>query len=127
MSSTVTPPFSPTHSSTTAPPSRRERRTRRRVLVSAWLVPVLVLGQFALVAVVPVVLVLVGTLRSARLQALRGWAIGLAAAYAVPLAIWAFSPDRAQSLSKDIHPVFAGLVVAAALAVAVRGHLLRRG
>ena len=128
MSSTVTPPF-PTDPSPTgpAPASRRERRSRRRVLVSAWLVPVLVLGQFALVAVVPVVLVLVGTVRSAPLRALRAWAIGLAAVYAVPMAIWAFRPDRAPSLSKDVHPVLAGLVVAAAVAVAVRAHLLRRG
>ena len=116
-------------STLSTPPSRsaaQVRRFPRRVLVAACLVPVLVIGQFALVAVVPVVLVLVGTFRSPQLRALRGWAIALGAAYAVPLASWALNPDRAQSLSKDIAPVAAGVVVAAALAVVVRHLTLRR-
>lgn len=97
----------------------RATRVPRSVIVSVWTVPVLIVGQFAILAVVPVAIVLIGTLRDARLRALRGWAAALAVAYAVPLALWAIGPDRAPSLSKDIHPVVAGLVVAVAVVVGV--------
>lgn len=102
------------------------RPVSRSVLVSALAVPVLVLGQFAMVAVLPVALVLIGTLRDARLRALRWWAAALTAAYATPLALWAIGPDRAPSLSKDMHPVFAALVSVTAVAVAIAYHVLRR-
>jgi hypothetical protein len=59
----------------------------RYVVVSAWAVPITVSGQFALLAVVSVALVLYGALRDTRTQALR-WPAGLAAVYATPLAIW---------------------------------------
>jgi hypothetical protein len=100
--------------------------TSKLVTISAWTVPVLVLGQFAMLAIVPVGLVLYGTLRKTRTVALRWLAGALTAAYAVPLAIWAIRPDPAPSLSKDISPVFAGIIVAAAIAVAVTSHVLRR-
>jgi hypothetical protein len=98
------------------------RRTPRSVLVSAWAVPVLVLGQFSMLAVVPVTLVLVGTLRHPGLRSLRPYGAALAAIYATPLAIWILRPDRAQSLSKDMHPVFLVLIVAAAAALLVKLH-----
>jgi hypothetical protein len=97
-------------------PVERGARSSRSVAVWAAAVPVLVIGQFAMVAVVPVVLVVVGTLRNARLRALRWWAGGLAAAYALPLALWAIGPERAPSLSEDMHPLLAALIVAAAIA-----------
>ncbi len=95
------------------------RRAPRSAIISAWAVPVMVLGQFAMIAIVPVALVLIGTLRDARLKALRWGAIALTAAYATPLALWAIGPERAQSLSKDMHPVFAAIIVAVGLAFAV--------
>ncbi|MFI9402416.1 hypothetical protein [Nocardia sp. NPDC052316] len=98
----------------------------RPVLIAAWAVPVLIVGQFAMVAIVAVTVVLIGTLRDARLRPLRRWAAALAVAYAVPLAIWTLRPEPAQSLSKDIHPLLAALVVVAGSAVALRHHLLRR-
>ncbi len=110
-------------------PVRADRTIRpgpRAVIVSAWLVPVMVLGQFAFLAVIPIALVLVGTLRNPRLRALRWWAAGLTAAYVVPVVLWVVGPDRAPSLSKDIHPVFAGLLVAAGVAVAIRYHTIRK-
>ena len=100
-------------------------RPRRSVIVAAFAVPVMVIGQFAMLAIVPVAVVLVGTFRTARLRALHPWAAGLAAAYATPLGLWAIGPDRAPSLSKDMHPALAGLVVAAAVAVIVRYFTLR--
>lgn len=100
-------------------------RPRRSVIVSAVAVPVMVIGQFAMLAIVPVALVLIGTFRDPRLRPLRGWAAGLAVVYALPLVLWAIGPDRAPSLSKDIHPALAGLVVAAAVAVIVRYLTLR--
>ncbi|WP_410651151.1 hypothetical protein [Amycolatopsis sp. cmx-4-54] len=102
------------------------RRFPRSVLVSAWAVPVMIIGQFAMLAVVPVALVLIGTLRDARFKALRWGAIALTAAYATPLALWAIGPERAQSLSKDMHPVFAAIIVAVGVAFAVACHVLPR-
>jgi hypothetical protein len=101
-------------------------RTPKSVLISAWAIPVLVIGQFAMLAIVPVGLVLIGTLRSTGLKPLRWWAAGLAAIYATPLVLWAIGPDRAPSLSKDMHPVFVPLIAAAGVAVIVAIYALRR-
>ncbi|MCO1657327.1 hypothetical protein [Pseudonocardia humida] len=109
-----------------ARPQRETGRTPRSVIISAVAVPLLVVGQFAMLAIVPVALVLVGTLRDARLRALRWWAGALAAAYAVPLALWAIGPERAPSLSKDMHPAFAALIVVAAVAVVIAAVVVRR-
>lgn len=102
------------------------RRFPRSVIVSAWAVPVMIIGQFAMLAVVPVALVLIGTLRDARLKTLRWGAMALTAVYATPLALWAIGPERAQSLSKDMRPVFAAIIVAVGVAFAVAYHVLRR-
>ncbi|UUV31011.1 hypothetical protein NQK81_40705 [Amycolatopsis roodepoortensis] len=102
------------------------RRFPRSVLVSAWAVPVMIIGQFAMLAVVPVALVLIGTLRDARFKALRWGAIALTAAYATPLALWAIGPERAQSLSKDMHPVFAAIIIAVGVTFAVACHVVPR-
>ncbi|AHH99087.1 hypothetical protein GCM10010174_68490 [Kutzneria viridogrisea] len=110
--------------STATPP--RNRATWRLVTISAWATPVLIVGQFAMVAVVPVALVLIGVLRDTRLRALRWWAAALAVAYAIPLALWAIGPHRAPSLSKDMNPIFAVLIVGTAIATAIASHLLRR-
>ena len=98
------------------------RRTPRSVLISAWAVPVLVLGQFSMLAVAPVALILVGTLRHPSLRPLRPYSAALAAIYATPLVIWIRRPDGAQSLSKDMHPMFMVLIVAAAAALLVKNH-----
>ncbi|MDX6260936.1 MAG: hypothetical protein QOH84_2624 [Kribbellaceae bacterium] len=101
-------------------------RTSKSVLVSACAIPVLVVGQFAMLAIVPVALVVSGTLRKEALRTLRPWAALLAAVYAIPLALWAIGPDRASSLSKDMHPVFVPLISVAAVAVVVALVSLRR-
>ncbi|WBQ04512.1 hypothetical protein [Kribbella sp. CA-293567] len=101
-------------------------RTPKSVLISAWSVPVLVIGQFSMLAVVPVALVLIGTLRTASLRPLRWWSIALAAVYAVPLALWVIGPDRAPSLSKDMAPIFVWLISAAAVAVLAALYAVRR-
>ncbi|ALG10644.1 hypothetical protein [Kibdelosporangium phytohabitans] len=95
------------------------------VVISAWAVAVMVAGQFAMLAIVPVALVLYGSLRDTNVPLLRWSGAALAAVYATPLALWAIGPERAQSLSKDMHPALAGLVVAAAVAVAVVHHVAR--
>lgn len=96
-------------------PHRSARTISLPVTVSAWAVPVLIIGQFAMVAIVPVVITLIGTLRGTRRRALRWWAVALAAAYAIPLILWAIGPERAPSLSKDMHPLLAALMVAVAI------------
>ena len=107
---------------TTTTPAKR--RTPLFISISAWAVPILVITQFSMVAIVPVLTVLLGTLLNARARALRWWAILLAAVYATPLAIWILRPDGAQSLSKDMHPVFVVLIVAVSAVLIIK--ILRR-
>jgi len=103
-------------------PARSTTRTPRSVAISAWAIPVLVLGQFSMLAIVPVALVVVGTLRRPGLRSLRPYAAALAASYATPLIVWIVRPDGAPSLSKDMHPAFLVLIVAAAAALLVKLH-----
>ena len=102
------------------------RRASRSVIISAWAVPALVLGQFAMMAVVPVALMIRGTLRDPHLRPLRWWAVAVAAAYATPLVMWAVGPDRAQSLSKDMDPVFLAPIVGTSAAFIVAFHVAAR-
>ncbi|MFI9228330.1 hypothetical protein [Streptomyces rimosus] len=95
------------------------RRVPLPVTVSSWAVPVMIVGQFALIAVVPVAIATTGALRYGRDRAVRRAAALLAVAYATPLAVWLARPDGAQSLSKDMHPAFAGLIVAASAALLI--------
>jgi len=100
-----------------ATPVRQTRITS--VHIAAWAVPVMVVGQFAMLAIIPLAYVLVRTFRDARLHALRWWATGLGVAYATPLVLWAIGPDRAPSLSKDMHPALAAVIVAVGVAYAI--------
>jgi len=94
----------------------RPTRARRAVLISAAAVPLLIVGQFAMLAIVPVAIaVIVG----ARMRGVRLLTWLLAALYATPLAIWALRADPAPSLSKDIHPVLAGLIITGAVGVLI--------
>lgn len=111
-----------TTSSSPATVTVTARRIPRYFLISAWSIPVLVVGQFAMLAIIPVVLVLVGSLRDARLRTVRRWAIALGVVYATPLAIWLIRPDGAKSLSKDINPIYVVLIAMAAAIVLVRTH-----
>ncbi|WP_030668994.1 hypothetical protein [Streptomyces sp. NRRL B-1347] len=103
----------------TTPHARPARRVPRSVTVSAWAVPVMVVGQFALISGVPVAIALVGAVRRVREPAARWAAAALALTYVVPLVAWLVRPDGAESLSKDMHPAFAALIVAASAALVV--------
>jgi hypothetical protein len=98
---------------------------RRSVIICALLVPVMIVGGFAMLAVIPVGIVVHFTVRDPRLRALRVWAALLVAAYAIPLALWGALPDRAPSLTKDMHPAFAVGIVLAALAYSA-GYVLHQ-
>ncbi|MFF4771543.1 hypothetical protein ACFY05_01640 [Microtetraspora fusca] len=113
---------------TTTPTSlpRTGRHTPLAVTASSWAVPVLVLGQFALLAIVPVAIALVGALRHTRDRTIRWAAALLAVTYAIPLALWLTRPDGAPSLSKDIHPAFVGLIGAASAGLIVAIFRARR-
>ena len=102
------------------------KRTPLFFHIAAWSVPVLVLAQFAMLAVVPVVVLVIGSLVSARARALRWWTGFLALLYATPLVIWALRPDGAPSLSKDMHPVFVVLITLAAIALLAKIHTRRQ-
>ncbi|WP_410639102.1 hypothetical protein [Amycolatopsis sp. lyj-346] len=92
------------------------QRTSKAVLVAAWAVPVLVTGQFALVAGVPIAVVLIGSLRR---RTHRWWAAALAAVYAAALVLWLAGPSSAPSLSKYLSPVATALFTAVGVVVAV--------
>jgi hypothetical protein len=91
-------------------------RTSRAVLVAAWAVPALVLGQFALLTGLPIAVVLAGSLRERRL---RWWAGGLTALYGTLVALWLLGPSGAPSLSKFLDPVATALFATAGAVVAV--------
>jgi hypothetical protein len=110
--------FSQTAHPTTAPNTALiGKRAPRYVTVSAWAVPLLMVGQFALVAALPVALIAFAAIKDRRVRALRWWAGALAALYATPLVFWLVRANGAESLSKDIHPAFVALVSAAALVI----------
>ena len=96
------------------------RRTPIYVHIAAWSIPVLVLTQFSMLAIVPVAIVMIATLADKRVSALRWWAGALTLVYAAPLVIWLVREDGAQSLSKDMHTVFVVLIVTAAIAFLVK-------
>ncbi|MCR8944330.1 MULTISPECIES: hypothetical protein [Streptomyces] len=107
-------------------PARAPRRIPLPVTVSAWAVPVMVIGQFALIAGVPVLIALTGTLRRVPDRAARRAAALVAAAFAAPLTVWLTRDDGAPSLSKDMHPGFLALIVAASAVFLVTLHRARR-
>jgi hypothetical protein len=110
-----------------AVPARPQPRgASRSVIISAWAVPALVLGQFAMMAIFPVAFLVRGTLRDPHLRPLRWWAGAVAVAYATPLVRWAVGPVRAQSLSKDMDPPFAAAIVVTAAAFIVAFHVVAR-
>jgi hypothetical protein len=102
------------------------RRTSLAVLIAAWAVPVFVAGQFALLAGIPIAVVLIGTLRDRRLHAVRWWTAALTAVYAGSLAVWLIGPSDAPSLSKFLSPVATGVFTAVGVATAIAHHVARR-
>lgn len=102
------------------PPAHLPRRAPRSVVISTWAIPIMVVGQFAFLAFIPAAIMLSGTFRDPRSRDLRGWVSVLGIVYAVPFLMWVLNPGRAESLSKDIDPVFVGLIVAASAAVLLR-------
>lgn len=99
-------------------PATRARRAGTAPVL-AGVVGLMVVTGFAMLAVVPLGLLVRRTWTDARLRGLRAWATALAGVYAVPLALWAILPDRAPSLTKDMHPAFVPLIVAVAAAYVV--------
>lgn len=96
------------------------------IQIAAWAVPVLLLGQFALIGLVPMLVVLIGSFADPRWPYLRWWAVAVAVLYSIPLAILNMRPDPAPSLSRDMHPAFLVLIVAVSAALLVRLYLGRR-
>ena len=115
-----------TTSSAPAVETTTPQRNPRYFLISLWSIPVLVIGQFAMLAIIPVLTVLIGSVRDARLRAVRPWSIVLGAVYATPLVIWAIRPDGAPSLSKDMHPAFVVLISLATAVTLIRTYTRKR-
>ena len=96
------------------------------MIVAASTVPVLVLGEFAWLAGLPIALVLAGSFWDVRVRALRAPAVLLAVTYAVPYIIWKTRTDPAPSLSRDIDPLLTAAIVAASAVVIVTFWASRR-
>ncbi|MDX8030824.1 hypothetical protein SK803_11410 [Lentzea sp. BCCO 10_0856] len=96
------------------------------VLVAAWAVPVMVIGQFGLLSGIPIAVVLVASLRDRRSPVLRWWTGALALAYATPLTLWLTGPSEAPSLSKYMSPAMTAALTAAGVAVAIAHQVVRR-
>ncbi|PZG24866.1 hypothetical protein C1I98_35155 [Spongiactinospora gelatinilytica] len=107
---------------TPIPLTPASRGTPLAVTIASWAVPVMIVGQFAMLASVPVAVALVGALVRVRDRAVRPAAMLLAATYAIPLTIWLARPDGAPNLSKDMHPGLAALIVAASAVLIVTVH-----
>jgi hypothetical protein len=90
------------------------------VIIASIAAVVLVIGQFAMIALVPVLVTTIAAFVDPRLGWLRWWALALITAYGIPLAIYTLRDDPAPSLSKDLHPVAFVIVVAVALATTIR-------
>ena len=110
----------------TTPAKRTIRRAPIYIHIAAWAVPAMVLGEFAMLAIVPVAVLVIGTLVDARVKPLRWWAGLLGVLYATPLAIWLLRDDGAQSLSKDMSPILGALIVAASVAFLIKVYTRRR-
>ncbi|WP_086660657.1 hypothetical protein [Lentzea kentuckyensis] len=96
------------------------------VLVAAWAVPGMVIGQFGLLSGIPIAVVLVASLRDRRSRALRWWTGALALAYATPLTLWLTGPSEAPSLSKYMSPAMTAFLAATGVAVAIAHQVVRR-
>ncbi|MGG7509964.1 hypothetical protein [Plantibacter sp. YIM 135249] len=113
-----------TSSATTDAVARtRPSRPPLYLFIAAWAVLVMVASQFSMIALVPVLVVLIGSFTDPRARILRWWTSALAVAYAIPLAILNVRPDPAASLSKDMHPVWFVLILLAAVALLVRMYI----
>lgn len=100
--------------------------TPRAVIISAWAIPVMVAGQFAMLAIIPLGIAAAGILRNRQLHGLRGWVAAVSAAYGAGLLMWAIGPDRAPSLSKELHPAHEVVITALGVALALAYHLTQR-
>lgn len=101
------------------------QRFPRYFQISAWAVPIMVIGQFSMIALAPILVLLIAAFTDARVRPLRPWTFGLAVAYFIPLAIMKLRTDPAPSLSKDMHPVLLVVIVVAGVALLVRTYSAR--
>ncbi|WP_210603845.1 hypothetical protein [Brevibacterium oceani] len=102
---TSTTPTSDAESSPVSP-KRAARILARTAIISAYAATILVPTGFAKIAIAPIVLVLLATLAGPSVRRLWWAATALFAVYAIPFIQYAADPDREQSLSKDMDPVW---------------------
>jgi hypothetical protein len=114
--STHTPSVSSAPLASGPNPTRRPSRT---TVIAAVAAPLLVAGQFAMVAVLPVTVALVSAFAMRESRATRFWAIVLGAAYAVPFLRYLTDPDRPRSLSASLDLYSTTAILAAGVALLV--------
>ncbi|WP_413332631.1 hypothetical protein ACH82I_11190 [Brevibacterium sp. GP-SGM9] len=87
-------------------PNRLGRILARTAIISAYIATILVPTGFAKIAIAPVILVLAATLAGPSVRRLWWAAAALFIVYAIPFIQYAGNPNREQSLSKDMDPVW---------------------
>lgn len=100
-------------------------RLPRYFPICAWAVPIMVVGQFSMIALAPLLVLVIASVADRRTRSLRPWTLALGIAYAVPLTVKLVREDPAPSLSKDMHPVLFAAIVVAGAALLIRMYLPR--
>lgn len=106
--------------------TRASVQPSKSVLVAAWAVPVMVIGEFGLLSGIPIAVVLVASLRKGRPKALRWWSGAVTLAYATPLTMWLAGPSQAPSLSKYMDSTTTAALAAAGIVTAIAHQVVRR-
>ncbi|WP_394616045.1 hypothetical protein JNUCC0626_41085 [Lentzea sp. JNUCC 0626] len=105
--------------------ARKAAYPKTSTLVAAWAAPVMVVGGFGLLSGIPIVAVLVASLRNGRSKALRWWSGALTLAYATPLTMWLTGPSEAPSLTKYMDTTTTAVLTAAGVATAIAHQVVR--
>lgn len=105
--------------------NRLGRIVARTAIISAYVATILVPTGFAKIAIAPVILVFAATLAGPSLRRLWWAASALFIVYAIPFVQYAVNPNREQSLSKDMDPVWWVIIPVVGIVYIVAYHLGR--
>lgn len=97
----------------------------RIAVISACVGSVLVVTGFGKIAIVPIALTLIATIATPGIRRIWWAAAAFAVVYSVPFIQYAVDPNRAPSLSKDMHPAWWVIIPLVGLGYVVAYRLYR--